>query len=72
MTPEETARHLAAVEADGYTIVENAIEGVLDKGCLISSLSSISIDPGEKSQPIHAACRWRSPTHPSSAIRCGH
>jgi ectoine hydroxylase-related dioxygenase (phytanoyl-CoA dioxygenase family) len=30
------------------------IEGVLDPGCLISSLSSISIDPGESKQPIHA------------------
>jgi ectoine hydroxylase-related dioxygenase (phytanoyl-CoA dioxygenase family) len=30
------------------------VEGVLDPGCLISSLSSISIDPGEKAQPIHA------------------
>ena len=30
------------------------IEGVLDKECLISSLSFISIDPGEKAQPIHA------------------
>jgi ectoine hydroxylase-related dioxygenase (phytanoyl-CoA dioxygenase family) len=30
------------------------VEGVLDAGCLISSLSSISIDPGEKAQPIHA------------------
>jgi len=30
------------------------VEGVLDKGCLVSSLSSISIDPGEKAQPIHA------------------
>ena len=30
------------------------IEGVLDAGCLISSLSSISIDPGEIAQPIHA------------------
>ena len=113
MTPEEVARHVAAVEADGYTIVENAIapdliaelnetllrlerdmkivpaknsfeghktvriynllalapvfqripvhenvlpviEGVLDDGCLVSSLSSISIDPGETGQPIHA------------------
>lgn len=36
---------------------ENAlpvIEGVLDKECLISSLSSISIDPGEIAQPIHS------------------
>lgn len=30
------------------------IEGVLDEGCLVSSLSSISIDPGETAQPIHA------------------
>jgi len=30
------------------------VEGVLDPGCLISSLSSISIDPGESAQPIHA------------------
>lgn len=30
------------------------IEGVLDDGCLISSLSSIAIDPGEIAQPIHA------------------
>ena len=30
------------------------VEGVLDDGCLISSLSSIAIDPGEIAQPIHA------------------
>ncbi len=30
------------------------VEGVLDSGCLISSLSSIGIDPGETAQPIHA------------------
>ncbi len=30
------------------------VEGVLDPGCLISSLSSIAIDPGERAQPIHA------------------
>lgn len=30
------------------------VEGVLDEGCLISSLSSIVIGPGERSQPIHA------------------
>lgn len=30
------------------------VEGVLDPGCLISSLSSISIEPGETAQPIHA------------------
>lgn len=30
------------------------VEGVLDPGCLVSSLSSIDILPGEQAQPIHA------------------
>ncbi|MEO2169114.1 MAG: phytanoyl-CoA dioxygenase family protein [bacterium] len=30
------------------------VERVLDMGCLVSSLSSIGIDPGETEQPIHA------------------
>ena len=30
------------------------VDGVLDAGCLISSLSSIAICPGETAQPIHA------------------
>ncbi|MEN8159506.1 MAG: phytanoyl-CoA dioxygenase family protein [Myxococcota bacterium] len=30
------------------------VEGVLDRGCLVSSLSSIAIHPGEQAQPIHA------------------
>jgi ectoine hydroxylase-related dioxygenase (phytanoyl-CoA dioxygenase family) len=30
------------------------IEGVLDPGCLVSSLSSIAIGPGETEQPVHA------------------
>ena len=30
------------------------VDGVLDPGCLISSLSSINIGPGETAQPIHA------------------
>ncbi|MGZ6950940.1 MAG: phytanoyl-CoA dioxygenase family protein [Acidimicrobiia bacterium] len=30
------------------------VEGVLDAGCLVSSLSSIRIQPGEVAQPIHA------------------
>ncbi len=30
------------------------VEAVLDPQCLISSLSSIAIDPGETAQPIHA------------------
>src|SRR5439155_6237832 len=30
------------------------VERVLDRGCLVSSLSSIAIRPGERAQPIHA------------------
>ena len=30
------------------------VERVLDPGCLVSSLSSIAIGPGESAQPIHA------------------
>lgn len=30
------------------------VEEILDPGCLVSSLSSIAIDPGETAQPIHA------------------
>lgn len=30
------------------------IEGVLDRNCLVSSLSSIDIGPGEAAQPLHA------------------
>jgi ectoine hydroxylase-related dioxygenase (phytanoyl-CoA dioxygenase family) len=30
------------------------VERVLDQGCLVSSVSSITIMPGERSQPIHA------------------
>ena len=30
------------------------VESVLDEGCLVSSLSSIGIGPGESAQPIHA------------------
>jgi ectoine hydroxylase-related dioxygenase (phytanoyl-CoA dioxygenase family) len=30
------------------------VEAVLDPGCLISSLSSVNIGPGETAQPIHA------------------
>jgi ectoine hydroxylase-related dioxygenase (phytanoyl-CoA dioxygenase family) len=113
MAAPDVADHLARIERDGYTIVEDAfsasfadgllddlarlehdlgivpadngfegrqtwriynllahgerfeqipvwptvlpvVEGVLDAGCLVSSLSSIAIGPGELAQPIHA------------------
>jgi ectoine hydroxylase-related dioxygenase (phytanoyl-CoA dioxygenase family) len=37
-----------------HAAVLPVVEGVLDAGCLISSLSSIAIDPDERAQPIHA------------------
>ena len=41
-------------EVPTHTSVLPIVDGVLDPGCLISSLSSIAIDPGETAQPIHA------------------
>ncbi len=46
------------------------IEGVLDAGCLISSLSSIAIDPGEAAQPIHADDMVIPLDKPHRAIVC--
>ena len=46
------------------------IEGVLDAGCLISSLSSIAIDPGETAQPIHADDMVIPLAKPHRAIVC--
>src|SRR5947209_12480222 len=37
-----------------HPVVLPIVEGVLDPGCLVSSLSSIAIGPGETAQPIHA------------------
>jgi ectoine hydroxylase-related dioxygenase (phytanoyl-CoA dioxygenase family) len=37
-----------------HPVVLPVVEGVLDDGCLVSSLSSINIGPGETAQPIHA------------------
>jgi ectoine hydroxylase-related dioxygenase (phytanoyl-CoA dioxygenase family) len=37
-----------------HSAVLPLVEEVLDQGCLISSLSSVAIDPGEAPQPIHA------------------
>jgi ectoine hydroxylase-related dioxygenase (phytanoyl-CoA dioxygenase family) len=46
------------------------VEGVLDAGCLISSLSSIAIDPGEAAQPIHADDMVIPLDKPHRAIVC--
>ncbi|MGB5948179.1 MAG: phytanoyl-CoA dioxygenase family protein [Parvibaculum sp.] len=46
------------------------VEGVLDPGCLVSSLSSISIDPGEIAQPIHADDQVMPVAKPHAAFVC--
>ena len=46
------------------------VEGVLDPGCLVSSLSSIAIDPGERAQPIHADDQLIPIPKPHVAIIC--
>jgi ectoine hydroxylase-related dioxygenase (phytanoyl-CoA dioxygenase family) len=46
------------------------VERVLDRGCLVSSLSSIGIDPGEREQPIHADDTLIPLRKPHEAIIC--
>ena len=46
------------------------VEGVLDRGCLISSLSSISILAGEVAQPIHADDQLMPLTKPHAPTVC--
>jgi ectoine hydroxylase-related dioxygenase (phytanoyl-CoA dioxygenase family) len=46
------------------------VEGVLDPGCLVSSLSSISIDPGEEAQPLHTDDTLYNLPRPHDAIVC--
>jgi len=46
------------------------VDGVLDNGCLISSLSSINILPGESAQPIHADDQLIPLAKPHMAVVC--
>ncbi|HSZ74187.1 MAG TPA: phytanoyl-CoA dioxygenase family protein, partial [Rhizomicrobium sp.] len=46
------------------------VEGILDPGCLISSLSSVAIDPDEIAQPIHADDMVIPLEKPHRAIVC--
>jgi ectoine hydroxylase-related dioxygenase (phytanoyl-CoA dioxygenase family) len=46
------------------------VEQVLDRGCLVSSLSSIGILPGEVAQPIHADDQLIPLPKPHPAIIC--
>jgi ectoine hydroxylase-related dioxygenase (phytanoyl-CoA dioxygenase family) len=46
------------------------VEGVLDPGCLVSSLSSIAIEPGETPQPIHADDQLIPLAKPHAPVVC--
>jgi ectoine hydroxylase-related dioxygenase (phytanoyl-CoA dioxygenase family) len=46
------------------------VERFLDRGCLVSSLSSIGIDPGESAQPIHADDQLIPIPKPHVALVC--
>lgn len=46
------------------------VDGVLDAGCLVSSLSSIAICPGESAQPIHADDQLMPLAKPHVATVC--
>ncbi len=46
------------------------VEAVLDRGCLISSLSSIDIAPGEKAQMLHADDQLLPIRRPHDALVC--
>lgn len=46
------------------------VEGVLDRGCLVSSLSSIAIGPGEGAQPIHVDDALMPIARPHAATVC--
>jgi ectoine hydroxylase-related dioxygenase (phytanoyl-CoA dioxygenase family) len=48
------ARGKAFEEVPVHEKILPIVEGVLDRGCLVSSLSSIAIGPGETPQPLHA------------------
>ena len=46
------------------------VERVLDRGCLVSSLSSIAIGPGESAQPLHADDMLIPLPRPHQALVC--
>lgn len=53
-----------------HPLILPIVEGVLDAGCLISSLSSIAINPDETPQPIHADDQLLPLDKPHTATVC--
>jgi hypothetical protein len=64
------ARGKSFAEIPVHESVLPIVEGVLDRGCLVSSLSSISIGPGEGAQPIHADDQLIPLPKPHTSIIC--
>ncbi len=64
------ARHPVFQRVPVHPHVLPVVEGVLDAGCLVSSLSSIAIDPGEVAQPIHADDQLMPLAKPHVATVC--
>jgi ectoine hydroxylase-related dioxygenase (phytanoyl-CoA dioxygenase family) len=57
-------------EVPVHSSVLPVIESVLDPGCLISTLSSISIGPGETPQPLHSDDQVIGLPRPHQAVVC--
>jgi ectoine hydroxylase-related dioxygenase (phytanoyl-CoA dioxygenase family) len=53
-----------------HEAILSIVEGVLDRGCLVSSLSSIAIGPDEGAQPLHADDMLIPLTKPHVPIVC--
>ncbi|MCA9588302.1 MAG: phytanoyl-CoA dioxygenase family protein [Myxococcales bacterium] len=64
------ARSRVFEEVPVHDAVLPVVERVLDRGCLVSSLSSITIGPGETAQPIHADDQLIPLPKPHVAIVC--
>ncbi|HEY2774138.1 MAG TPA: phytanoyl-CoA dioxygenase family protein [Candidatus Binatia bacterium] len=64
------ARERIFEKIPAHAAVLPIVESVLDPGCLVSSLSSIAIDPGESAQPIHADDQLIPFAKPHVAVVC--
>ncbi len=64
------ARHKVFQQVAEHASVLPIVEGVLDHECLISSISSIAIAPGESAQPIHTDDQAIGLKRPHKALVC--
>ncbi|MBL6692016.1 MAG: phytanoyl-CoA dioxygenase family protein [Pseudomonadales bacterium] len=64
------AQHAVFQKVPVHPALLPIVESVLDEGCLVSSVSSVSIDPGETAQPLHADDTLYNLTRPHDAVVC--